>query len=404
MTESSWENLTEELLKPVEEKENQHRAAAYKKLPTGSEPGCVWDGTSGELRTGPLKDAPSTWDALIERWGYDPAEIGVREDTVKVSKWEAQGPEGEVITLSSYKAELYKKKTEDRDFDFRELLEEFKTHKPSKRQFTEGEIAYVHCTADTQIGKDDPKELIERFFAYIDKSIERLKQLRAQGHDIGPVYLIWPGDCIENVKGQYAAQQFEVKLNLVEMIRLFRRMLVYMVKAFAPYASRIVVIIVPGNHDEASRDSRGKNVTNGSDSWATEGASILSDILKENPETYGHVSVMVPQGNSLGVAVDICGTAVGVVHGHQFPSGSDGWRHWWANQAHGCQDIGNTTLLIAGHKHHLKIVREGAKTFMQMPSMDSGSQWWTDRTGQASQPGTVTFTVGQGSWDNFKEL
>ena len=402
MTEPNWESLTEELLKPVEEKEEQHRTAVYRKLPTGSEPGISWNGTTGELRTGVLKESPGSWDDLIRYWGEDPEIVEV-EEPVTVSKWEAQSPDG-VITLSSYKAKLRRRSDAQRDTDFQSILEDFKTHRPADYQWPEGEVAYVHVTSDTQIGKDDPKELIERFFKSVDDSVTRLTQLRLLGNKIDAVYLIWPGDCIEGVKGHYASQQFEVKLNQVEMIRLFRRMLTYQVKMFAPLASRVVVIVVPGNHDEASRDSRGKNVTNNSDSWATEGASILSDILKENPDTYGHVSVMVPKGNSLAVSVDICGTAVGVVHGHQFPSGSDGWRTWWARQAHGCQDVGNTTLLIAGHFHHLKIIKDGVKTFMQMPCMDSGSQWYTDRAGVESVPGTVTFTAGQGTWDNFKEL
>lgn len=403
MVEQNWENLTKELLRPVEEKEEQHRKAIYKKLPTGSEAGMQWDGTTGELRTGVVKEAPSNWDDLISQWGLDPEEVGVIEP-VAISKWEAQSPDG-VVVLTSYKAKLYSKIQLERDFDFQELIDEFKTHVPAEFKWPEEDIAYVHCTADTQIGKDDPAKLVERFFKSVDDSVIRLKQLRLLGNRIGAVYLIWPGDCIEGVKGFYASQQFEVKLNQVEMVRLFRKMLTYQVKMFAPLASRVVLIVVPGNHDEASRDSRGKNVTNGSDSWATEGAAIVHDVLKENPDTYGHVSVVVPQGNSLGVSIDICGTPVGVVHGHQFPSGADGWKRWWASQAHGCQDIGNTTLLIAGHKHHLRIIREGAKTFMQMPSMDFGSQWYTDRTGQGSEEsGTVTFTVGQGSWDNFKEI
>ena len=404
MTEPDFSNLTEELLKPVQEKEEKQRQAVYKKLPTGSEPGTVWNGSTGEIRTGPLKEPVSAWNDLLIRWGYDPAEVEIVENTLHRSSWEVRTKDGEVSTLNSYKAQIRRRSSATEDFDIASIIEEFKTHKPKKRSVAEGTLAYIHCTADTQIGKDDPSEIVERFFNSVDKSVLRLKQLRSEGYDIGAVYLIWPGDCIEGVKGHYASQQFTVRLNQVEMVRLFRRMLAYQVKVFAPLASRLVLIVVPGNHDEASRNDSGRNVTNNSDSWATEGASIVHDILQENPEAYGHVSVVVPPGQSLAVSVDICGTAVGVVHGHQFSSGSDGWKRWWANQAHGCQDVGNTTLLIAGHLHHLKIVREGFKTFMQMPSMDSGSQWYTERSGQHSAPSTVTFTAGLGSWDNFKEL
>jgi predicted phosphodiesterase len=169
------------------------------------------------------------------------------------------------------------------------------------------------------------------------------------------------------------------------------------IKALAPLCERLVVVSVPGNHDEAVRNGN-RMATRYDDSWAVEAAVSVGDMLAENPDTYGHVSVWTPKKDELTVTLDIAGTVTGFAHGHQF--GRDPQK-WWAGQAHGMQAIGDATLLVAGHKHHLKIENAGAKTFCQVPALESESTWWKHRTGEVSLPGTVTMTVGGGGWGDL---
>jgi hypothetical protein len=68
------------------------------------------------------------------------------------------------------------------------------------------------------------------------------------------------------------------------------------------------------------------------------------------------------------------------------------------------QDIGDATLLLTGHFHHLKVEQTGAKTWIQAPSLDGGSTWFENSAGQAAPAGMLTLVVGNGVWDDIKIL
>ena len=99
------------------------------------------------------------------------------------------------------------------------------------------------------------------------------------------------------------------------------------------------------------------------------------------------------------MTLDIAGTVVGFAHGHQMRGKAI---DWWKNMAHGQQDIGEATLLLSGHFHHLRIEQSGAKTWIQAPALDGGSTWYENSTGQAAPAGMLTLTVGGGRWDDVK--
>jgi hypothetical protein len=389
----SIDEFAEKFLKPVADNDAKLRERTARKLPTGKEAGIEWDGQQGELRTGATDEVPEDWSGLLEMWGLNPEEIEI-VGPVRRSSWDS----GDRV-LNSYRANIQRKFKFDRGYDFDELLNDVKTHKPSKRPAPDGDFAFVVAPADLQAGKDDPRVLVDRFMEATDANVARLKELRKAGRSIGEVALLWAGDCIEHVRGSYASQGFTVHLGLTEQIRLVRRLMTYQVKAFAPLVPKLTLVSVPGNHDIAVREG-GKMATKNSDSFATDCASQVAEALSENPAAYGHVSVVVPRGEELTVSLDICGTGVGIAHGHQIPRGDA--MKWWAGQAHGCQDIGDTTLLITGHLHHLKVLQEGAKTHIQLPSMDTaGSQYYTDMTGKDSPTGMLSLVVGRGGWSDL---
>lgn len=391
------ENFTERFLKPVADNDAKLRERSVRKLPTGKEAGLEWDGSQGELRTGPTDESPSDWSGLLEMWGLDPNEVEI-VGPVRRSSWDS----GERV-LNSYRAQIQRRAYRG-DLDLEVLFEDIKKHKPAKnkKSYT-GDLAFLHCTGDTQLGKDDPTWAWERFSRGIDEGTARLQELRKMGRPVGDVYLPWNGDCIEATAGHYPSQTFMVKLTITEQVRLFRRFMLAQIKAYAPLTDHLVVSSVPGNHDEASRVN-GKQSTKNSDSWSIEVAAQVAEIIAENPDAYGHVSVIVPKNQDLTISLDIAGVPVGFAHGHQFKSGAEGWRSWWAGQAHGCQDIGQTKILIAGHKHHWMAKTEGAKTFIQLPAQDGGSQWYLDGSGQDSAPAIVTMTVGEDHPDGWGNL
>lgn len=388
-----WEGLSEELaalVKPTSED------APKPTVPTRSHAGVEWDGTSGVLSTGPMEEAPSCWDDLLRRWNLDPSEVEVIEPVGRRS-WETQGPDG-IVTLNYFKANLRTKHRSGSDLE--ELLAEIKRHRPSRRVHPAGTMAYVVCSGDLQAGKEGSAGMVGRFLKGLEDGPARLKELRKAGRDIGPIYLPWLGDCIEHVQGHYAMQTFTTELTLTEQIRLVRRLVIKQIETYAPLTRELIVPVVPGNHDEAVR-SGNKAMTNFSDSFSTEIASTVHDMIAVNPKAYGHVKVYVPEPEEVTITLDVCGTVVGMAHGHTF--GRDPML-WWARQAHGMQPVGDATVLLAGHLHHLHVKQDGAKAFIQIPALDSGSQWWKLRTGQDSPPGIVTLTVGAGGWGDLAVL
>lgn len=256
--------------------------------------------------------------------------------------------------------------------------------------------AYMVALGDLQLGKMDGDWVEGTVARFIDNTAEAVKRYKriAKG---APVYLIHLGDCIEGFQSQGGANAWRTNLTTTEQVRLYRRLLLEQVKAFAAVAPSLVVAGVHGNHDEAHRPLH----TYG-DSWAIDAVSAVRDAL-ELAGGYDHVTLHTPARDELVLTLDVCGTIVGAAHGHQWRTGQA--TTWWAKQAHGRQPVGDADLLLSAHLHHLRIEQTGSdKTWMQVPALESGSQWWKHATGEWGQPGLVTAMVGGGTWSGLEVL
>jgi predicted phosphodiesterase len=369
--------------------------------PKGWEPGYEWNGSTGHISTGPLGDRPKTWDEFIRDAGLDPDEVEVIEP-VNVRGWDApigakQG--GGVVRMHYYRLNVRRRTAALADIA--ELVKAAKRsiRKPvqSNRKDAETESAFLVALGDLQLGKmdgDGVEGTTERFLTKTADAVARYKRV-AKGQ---PVYLAHLGDCIEGFVSQGGANTWRTTLTVTEQVRLYRWLLQEQVTAFANVAPKVVVVGVPGNHDEANRP-----LHTYSDSWAIDAISAVRDVFGPHGANREHVSFVAPARDELVVTLDVCGTAVGFAHGHQWRPGQH--VNWWAKQAHGRQPIGDADLLIAGHLHHLRIEQTGSdKTFVQLPALESGSQWWKHRTGEWGQPGIVTALVGGGGWRSLEVL
>jgi hypothetical protein len=366
---------------------------------------------------------PKGWEPRIE---YDPAEGGefissarVADDTnpdetalfaefeldsdrwvvlnMRRSRWQRHDGEW----LEAFRCTFAPRARAMSDADLDTIIDEIRKAKPSGSSRPTGEISFLALSGDQQIGKPDgdgTRGTVERIISKTDLAVERLQMHRANGLPIGNVYLPQLGDCIEGYNSQGGKHLWRNELTLTQMIRVYRRLLMYQVKAFAPHAERIVVPIIPGNHDEAVRVGNSMATTY-TDSWAIEAASAVQDALAENPDAYGHVHFVFPEEDELTVTLDISGTVCGFAHGHQF--GRDPLK-WWAGQAHGREPIGDATILFGAHLHHFHAqYTGGGKTFFRVPSLDGGSTWFRHRTGEAAPPGLVTMTMDEAGWNNL---
>lgn len=357
-----------------------------------------WNGNSGFIQTGPLEERPRTWDEFIKDSGLDPEEVEV-EEPVQVRGWDAPKAAilgGGVVRMHYYRLTLRRRVLKQNLDDLIAAARYRVRNAPPTPP--EGAQAFVVALGDLQLGKmdgDGVEGTVARFEASTARAVERYKQLRKTNR-VGSIVLAHLGDCIEGFVSQGGAQTWRTTLTITEQVRLYRRLLLEQVKAFAPLSDSMTVIGIPGNHDEANRPLH----TYG-DSWAIDALSAVSDVCKE-VRGYDHVSFVAPARDELTVTLDISGTVVGFAHGHQWRAGAA--EKWWADQAHGRQPIGDADILFSAHLHHLRVIQGGAKTWIQVPALESESTWWRHRAGQVAPPGIVTAVIGNGLWSSLEVL
>lgn len=381
--------------------DDAQRKRIAKDIPKGWEPAIEYDASGGTLTSVPRTagDEPDHAELLAE-FELDPAKW--RITGLRRSKWQRWDGEW----LESYRASFVPNSGTNL-VPIDDLLAVVSKWKPKNAprkpvEASSGGFAYVVVLADTQIGKIDgggSEAIIENVLQKIDEAVNRLKELQKNGRQIDEIHLPQLGDCIEGMNSQGGKNIWRTDLDLTSQIRVYRRLLLHMVKSFAPYAPRVVVPCVPGNHDEAVRVGNSMATTY-TDSFALDAASAVADALADHPD-YQHVSFTFPKYDTLTVTLDICGTVVGLAHGHQCRGKAI---DWWKNMAHGQQDIGEATLLLTGHYHHLRIEQSGRKTWMQAPALDGGSTWYSNSSGQEAPAGMLTMLVGKGWWQDVAIL
>jgi hypothetical protein len=378
------------------------------KHPAGWEPGIAFKGRAGTVISEPTEQRDPEWDRILNHFSFDPEQFMVLDDTIEVRSWEGfiktADDTIEKTTLWYHKAKIIRRGGDPAHRqDIESLIAEVKRHRPPKKAAPEGERALVANFADWQLGKEGTSTAVERILEDIDGIVTRAKELRRAGRSIGTLYLAQMGDIVESTAGHYAMQTFSVELSRVEQVRLARRLLLKAVKTCAPHFDKIVVLVTPGNHPE-NRNEHGKAYTNFQDNDDLEIVVQVQEVLAENPDTYGHVSFVVPD-DEMSVTLDICGTIVAFAHGHQFPKKKDNFAwEWWDGQSRGMKPAGDATILVSGHRHYLSIQRKGVRTWMQAPTNDSGSTWFENVTGETTVPGTLTFVVGSDGWSDLHVL
>ena len=364
--------------------------------PKGWEPSITWDGTTGEVSSGPLESEPNDaiWGEIVADWGVT-NNVRIIPGSVQIRAWDAFA-NGQIQRMRYYRARLEPNfEADDRD-DVEELCEFIAKRKPLTKTETSNadeQRALVILLSDWQVGKGEgggSKVFLERLLGTYDRLVLRAKELSKQG--ITTAYVVGLGDLVEQCDGHYAMQAFQADLDRREQMRLARRLILDLVDRLIKLNMSVVLGAVPGNHGENRRN--GKAFTTWTDNDDLALFDQVGEILSHNPERYKNVSV--PLGaiaEDLTMTLDVCGTIIGFAHGHQI-TGAGGPGLWWTKQSHGKQPIGKADLLCVGHKHHLAISEASGRTWFQAPAMDNGSYWWTAKQGASSPSGLLTFVAG----------
>lgn len=364
--------------------------------PSGWEPGVAWDGTGGTVTVGPLERDPK-WDDVLRVWSLDPEEFEVIEP-VQFRAWDAAIGDGQTQRMFYYRANVRRRVVPT--VDVAALIAEIRRWRPKPPPPVAGERGRIYGLADWQIGKKGTAATVDRILRSYDELERVLREDRRRGRPIDALYALSVGDLVEGCKDHYAMQEFEVELDQRSQNTTVRRLIVELVKRVAPLVPRVIVAGVGGNHGEERKG--GKSYTTFGDNRDVEVLEQAAEAVAENPRL-GHVSFVVPR-NQLTLTLDVSGTIVGLAHGHQSKPRPGGVKEWWKGQMFGMRPVGDATLLITGHYHHLVIDADGPRTHIQLPTMDSGSQWFEESTGVPSQPAAVTFTLEDGAYDDLRFL
>lgn len=357
-----------------------------KAYPDGWQPRMEVDDTDGGFVVSspqPVADATdSDHTAVLAEFGLDPARWSV--ERVRRSRWQRWDGEWlESVRLSILPARV----TAAARVDLDALCRDIARFRPrSKTAVNPERGSFVAPLGDTQVGKVDgggTTAAVPRILAEIEHGAQRFRLLDRR-HHFTQVILPQLGDCIEGTVSQGGAIVGRTDLGLTEMVRVYRRLLWAQVRAYST-APRVLVPVVPGNHDETTRNP----MTTNTDSWAIEAASAVQDAVQENPDLRDRVRFVFPEHDELTITIDASGTVLGMAHGHQF--GRDPLK-WWNEQAGGRSAIGDADVLLSGHFHHLRVQDHGGRRlWVQVPALDGGSTWFRHRHGQDSPSRAVTF-------------
>lgn len=262
-----------------------------------------------------------------------------------------------------------------------------------KPRLTGNPRAFVYPIADWQLGKtaygQGTDTTVGRIYDSLERALDTLKTWRRFG--IGDIVLPGLGDMCEGIVSQKGAVALTSDLTMTEQARVYRRLLLEHVQAFAPLTDRLLIPVVPGNHDEPHR-LMGSS-PRGDDSWAVEGAVTVADALAL-AGGYEHVETVVPDIDELTVTVETAGTVLGCAHGHKIPRGKA--HKWLGEQAHARSRIGAADVLLTGHYHTFTSEADGGRYWFQIPTQDPGSPWYDAQHGGKTPGGGVAMTLLDG--------
>ena len=270
-----------------------------------------------------------------------------------------------------------------------ELLAHVRARRPVTRSTTDAGIVFHFAAGDLQLGKmdgDGTKGIVDTYTRSVDRAVAQWKALKRP-----PVHIAFLGDCLEGNQSQGGRNMWRTHLTVTEQLRLFRRLILHTIDAFAA-APQVTVDVVNGNHDDVQRQI----TTRADDGHATESAIAVSEALALNPDRYGHVQVYVPGVDEDHIVRQVGGTVIVMAHGHQWSRGKS--LDWWKGQAFNLQPAQAGHLLLHGHEHEFGIQSRRDRLVVCVPALESESTWWKHKTGDQGKRGCLTFTTRDGEF------
>lgn len=252
---------------------------------------------------------------------------------------------------------------------------------------------YVVVISDMQIGKTDARGGTKETVQAVRSALRGIA-LEAVLYD--EIILVDCGDSTENFTNTVSQAQ-TCDMGLVEQIRTAQAVLADAVHQLAKACPSVTYVAVPSNHCQVRTGIGRSNRANiAADDY---GLLIQSNIQMavEGRPGYEGVSFLAPPPHLESLTVRAQdGTVMGVTHGHA-ASSKDRVADWFRGQAFGCvTGMQDARVLLHGHWHSFSVRTVGnSRQIICAPTVDPGSSWFQNASGESSKPALLTFELGE---------
>lgn len=254
----------------------------------------------------------------------------------------------------------------------------------------------VVVVSDLQIGKTDRGGGTEETVRRVRAAVARIADHVAGRYR--KVILVDCGDSTEGFSNTVSQAQTN-DMPLTYQIRTAQALLADALRALAPAAPEIVYVAVPSNHCQVRAGiGRSNRVSFPGDDYGLLIAGNIQQIIAGRAG-YEHVQFEAPERRLESLTVRAAdGTVMGVTHGHAAGS-KNRVADWFRGQAFGCvAGMQDARVLLHGHWHSFSVQTVGdSRQIICAPTVDPGSSWFQNASGDSSTPSLLTFELGGGT-------
>nr|DAE80462.1 MAG TPA: DNA polymerase II small subunit [Caudoviricetes sp.] len=259
---------------------------------------------------------------------------------------------------------------------------------------------YVVVISDMQIGKTDTRGGTKETVEAVRSAIAGIA-LDASRYD--EVIMVDCGDSTENFTNTVSQAQ-TCDMGLVEQIRTAQAVLADCVRQLAAACPSVAYVAVPSNHCQVRTGiGRAYRANIAADDYGLLIQSNIQMALEGRPGYEGVTfAAPSPRLESLTVRTQD-GTVMGVTHGHAAGS-KNRVADWFRGQAFGCvAGMQDATVLLHGHWHSFSVQTVGGgRQIICAPTIDPGSSWFQNSSGESSKPALLTFELGEGESSSWR--
>jgi len=378
-----------------------HIAQTHAKIPTGFEPGVKYEAGQPSEVTLALREIPedeAQWRDKI----HDATHIDIPKDRrvelTQVRYW------GDPASPMIYVRFHISDRAPDADVDVAELVKVARSNRPKGRPLKRASHGLrVVVTSDPQVGKVDSDGGTAALFSRVESMLGQLDDVMRE-EPCDEAIVADPGDIVEGFENT-AQQSHTNDLSHPDQLQAARGLLTEIVTTVAMRHVTNRVVTVPSNHGQWRK---GKDVLGRpGDDYGIDIHRAVAEALARDLR-FEDVAFTIPDPWRESLAVQARGAVLGMFHGHQVKQGR-AWE-WWKGQIAGDLPTAAANILIGGHYHSWLTVPHGRlggqpRWFFQADTLDGGSAWWANLTGDQSEPALMTFTIDdEGRWHNLRRI